>query len=35
MNDLWIAALTLEHNLILYTRDAHFDDIPSVPRIGG
>ena len=34
-NDIWIAALALEHNLILYTRDAHFDKIPSVPRIGG
>jgi len=33
-NDIWIAALALEHNLILYTRDAHFDHIPSVPRIG-
>jgi len=33
-NDIWIAALALEHNLILYTRDAHFDKIPSVPRVG-
>ena len=33
-NDIWIAALALEHNLILYTRDAHFDKIPSVPRMG-
>ena len=32
-NDIWIAALALEHNLILYTRDAHFDKIPSVPRV--
>ena len=33
-NDIWIAALALEHNLILYSRDAHFDKIPSVPRLG-
>ena len=33
-NDIWIAALALEHNLILYSRDAHFDKIPSVPRVG-
>jgi predicted nucleic acid-binding protein len=33
-NDIWIAALALEHNLILYSRDAHFDLIPSVPRVG-
>jgi predicted nucleic acid-binding protein len=33
-NDIWIAAIALEHGLILYTRDAHFDKIPSVPRIG-
>jgi len=33
-NDIWIAAIALEHNLILYTRDAHFDQIPSVPRVG-
>ena len=33
-NDIWIAALALEHNLILYTRDAHFENIPSVPRVG-
>jgi len=33
-NDIWIAAIALEHNLILCTRDAHFDHIPSVPRVG-
>ena len=24
-NDMWIAALVLEHDLTLYARDAHFD----------
>jgi|SRR6185437_1495209 len=29
-NGLWIAALTLEHNAILITRDRHFDRIPQL-----
>lgn len=33
-NDIWIAAIAQEHNLILYTRDAHFEKIAGVPRIG-
>lgn len=32
-NDIWIAALAVEHDLILYTRDAHFDKIPSLARL--
>ena len=31
-NDLWIAALTIQHSLILCTSDAHFKHIPQVPR---
>jgi predicted nucleic acid-binding protein len=31
-NDLWIAALTLEHDLTLITRDRHFDCIPQLSR---
>jgi tRNA(fMet)-specific endonuclease VapC len=31
-NDLWIAALVLEHNLVLITRDRHFERIPQVVR---
>ncbi len=31
-NDLWIAALTVQHGLILCTTDAHFDHVPQVPR---
>jgi tRNA(fMet)-specific endonuclease VapC len=30
-NDLWIAALVLEHNLPLATRDQHFEQIPQLP----
>ncbi len=31
-NDLWIAALALEHNLLLVTRDQHFERIPQLLR---
>lgn len=31
-NDLWIAALALEHNLTLVTRDRHFDCVPQLLR---
>jgi len=30
---LWIAALTLQHNLSLYARDRHFDHLPQLRRI--
>lgn len=30
-NDLWIAALALEHDLHLITRDRHFQKIPQLP----
>lgn len=32
-NDVWIAALVVQHGLTLYTRDRHFDRLPQVPRI--
>ena len=31
-NDLWIAALALQHDLLLITRDKHFENIPQLPR---
>ena len=31
-NDLWIAALVLQHNLVLRSRDAHFDHLPQILR---
>jgi tRNA(fMet)-specific endonuclease VapC len=31
-NDLWIAALALEHDLVLITRDSHFERIPQLLR---
>jgi tRNA(fMet)-specific endonuclease VapC len=32
-NDLWIAALVLQHNLRLHDRDAHFDHLPQIVRV--
>ena len=31
-NDLWIAALVLQHNLVLFARDQHFDRLPQLTR---
>lgn len=31
-NDLWIAALVVQHNLILCTSDSHFQQIPQIPK---
>ncbi len=30
INDLWIAALVVEHNLGLCSRDRHFDHLPQI-----
>jgi len=32
-NDLWIAALAIQHELVLLTRDPHFQRIPQLPKI--
>ena len=32
-NDMWIAALVLEHSLVLCARDAHFDALAQIVRI--
>lgn len=32
-NDLWIASLVIQHELILYTRDQHFSFVPQIPRL--
>ena len=31
-NDLWIAALALQHDLTLITRDGHFQQVPQLLR---
>jgi tRNA(fMet)-specific endonuclease VapC len=33
-NDLWIAALCLQHSLPLLSRDRHFDQVTGLKRIG-
>jgi tRNA(fMet)-specific endonuclease VapC len=32
-NDMWLAALVLQHNLALHARDRHFDHLPQLVRI--
>jgi len=31
-NDLWIAALVIQHDLVLFSRDRHFDALPQIAR---
>jgi len=33
-HDIWIAALAIQHDVPVVTRDAHFDKIPGLRRIG-
>lgn len=33
LHDLWIAALVQQHNLMLYSRDTHFDALPQLARV--
>ncbi len=32
-NDLWIASLVVQHDLILLSSDAHFARLPQLPRV--
>lgn len=32
-NDMWIAALVLQHSLVLFARDTHFDALPRLMRV--
>ncbi|MEB3336395.1 MAG: type II toxin-antitoxin system VapC family toxin [Leptolyngbyaceae bacterium] len=32
-NDIWIAAVALQHNLILVTRDAHFQEVAELQSV--
>ena len=32
-NDLWIAALVVQHDLMLLSGDAHFSNIPRIARL--
>ena len=33
-NDIYIVALVEQHGLHPYSRDAHFDALPQLPRLG-
>jgi len=33
LNDVWIAALALQHQATLFTRDSDFANIPQLPRV--
>ena len=33
-NDIWIAALAVQHRLKIISQDAHFDRIKAVRRVG-
>ena len=32
-NDMWLAALALQHDLALHDRDQHFDRLPQLVRV--
>lgn len=32
-NDMWLAAIVLQHNLVLHDRDKHFDRLPQLIRV--
>lgn len=32
-NDIWIAAIVLQHDLLLHARDRHFDSLPQLVRV--
>jgi tRNA(fMet)-specific endonuclease VapC len=32
-NDMWIAALVLQHSLVLCARDTHFEALPQLPLV--
>ena len=32
-NDIWLAAVVLQHNLALHARDKHFDHLPQLVRV--
>ena len=32
-NDMWLAALVLQHTLVLHDRDKHFDHLPQLVRV--
>ena len=33
VNDIWIASLAIQHDLMLFSRDTHFDRLPQLARV--
>jgi tRNA(fMet)-specific endonuclease VapC len=33
VNDIWIASLAIQHDLMLFSRDVHFDRLPQLAQI--
>jgi len=33
VNDIWIAALAIQYDLMLFSRDTHFDKLPQLARV--
>ena len=33
VNDIWIASLAIQHDLMLFSRDTHFDCLPQLARV--
>ena len=33
VHDIWIAALAVQHSLLLFSRDSHFEHLPQIPRL--
>ena len=33
VHDIWIAALAVQHSLILFSRDSHFEHLPQIPKL--
>ena len=33
VHDIWIAALAVQHNLLLFSRDSHFEHLPQITRL--
>jgi len=31
-NDIWIAALAIQHDMVLFSRDTHFERLQQLPR---
>lgn len=33
VHDIWIAALAVQHSLLLFSRDSHFEHLPQIPKL--